>query len=980
MPHDGGRLRGRDRELAALAQEIDAAFAGETRMVLLHGEAGVGKTALMDAVGRTVADRARLLSARNLPLTTRMPRLAVRTLLAQAEQQAGPQAERSPQNGPLPALPIRLDDAVSRLTDAGPVVVSVDDLQWADSETLDALMYLAGGADDRRLAILATIRSGTGRAVDRWRADVLRLTGVRSFEVRPFDRLGMNEFITAVLGAPPHDALVGDVLARTGGNPYHAQLLLDGVAPTALAAPPATTSSARDGDLGAALLQTWSLLPERTRDLTVLLAVHGKPIRPAALTMLDPAWQEAVNDLRPAVATRVLDQDDAGRIWFHHPLIAELLVASIPETELRERHATLAGDIARIVDLDGATSERLVDLADHLDGAGDATGCLAASRRAVEALRGSGPATTSLRLARRCVELDAQVNGDGTDDSSADADADPDDDRQGSGNRRRSDLIADWAAAAVAAGSDADEHAAVVALLAATDPDDRLRRAELMLRRRRLEIELGGELTNLASAREIIALTEHAPGSRAHALALGELAHAEINVADPRCVAHVQEALELATRLGDAEAMSFALADATQLAAASRDPVQTSRLAEQTFAVALPAGCFLAAILAATWQAYSMPGYRAAAECLRTLRLRLARAGAGRRAVAGLACVESASWLTIGETSSVRGALRIVRSEDAPDRIELATRWISARFAALRGRVDEAEAHLQRAEERFPTPPAYAALELCVARGTTSLGAGDPDGALAALLPLIESGSGGIGSEWLVPLAARALADLATAARDDDSPTRAREALALLDGLETRHPEVIRRRMGTSYAGDLAALDALYAAERARARGLDDAFDRWVEAAERCADAELAWEEAYACRRGAERGLIDGGPDRRVAVALLRRGAAIARRTEADGLATELETLARWARVRLRADDGAPGDPGRLAGTSLTGRERELLPYLVDGRTYAEIAELLTISEKTVSSHVSNLLRKTGAANRVDLARMVRAAPTAHEI
>jgi DNA-binding CsgD family transcriptional regulator len=108
---------------------------------------------------------------------------------------------------------------------------------------------------------------------------------------------------------------------------------------------------------------------------------------------------------------------------------------------------------------------------------------------------------------------------------------------------------------------------------------------------------------------------------------------------------------------------------------------------------------------------------------------------------------------------------------------------------------------------------------------------------------------------------------------------------------------------------------------------------------------------------------------------LLRRSATLAHRLEADALLDEIESLALWSRVRLYEetpqDVAWHGDlPGTLSGVALTRRERELLPYIVDGRTYAEIAALLTISEKTVSSHISNLLRKTGAANRVDLARM----------
>ncbi len=58
--------------------------------------------------------------------------------------------------------------------------------------------------------------------------------------------------------------------------------------------------------------------------------------------------------------------------------------------------------------------------------------------------------------------------------------------------------------------------------------------------------------------------------------------------------------------------------------------------------------------------------------------------------------------------------------------------------------------------------------------------------------------------------------------------------------------------------------------------------------------------------------------------------------------------------------------------STLTPREREVLSHLVAGRTYAEIAQALFISEKTVSAHVSNLLRKTGTSSRVEVAELAR--------
>jgi DNA-binding NarL/FixJ family response regulator len=97
---------------------------------------------------------------------------------------------------------------------------------------------------------------------------------------------------------------------------------------------------------------------------------------------------------------------------------------------------------------------------------------------------------------------------------------------------------------------------------------------------------------------------------------------------------------------------------------------------------------------------------------------------------------------------------------------------------------------------------------------------------------------------------------------------------------------------------------------------------------------------------------------------------------EAEPLLSEVEALARSARISL-VHPASPA-PLRSAGGSvlaqLTARENEILGYLVAGHTYREIAEELVISEKTVSVHVSNLLRKTGTSSRVEVSELARQA------
>ena len=116
----------------------------------------------------------------------------------------------------------------------------------------------------------------------------------------------------------------------------------------------------------------------------------------------------------------------------------------------------------------------------------------------------------------------------------------------------------------------------------------------------------------------------------------------------------------------------------------------------------------------------------------------------------------------------------------------------------------------------------------------------------------------------------------------------------------------------------------------------------------------------------------------------LRRGYRLACELCAGSVRRDLEALARSARVSLAA--GPQSAAAAVALPGLTTREHEILGYLVDGSTYAEIANTLVISEKTVSSHVSNLLRKTHTSSRVELAQLAHrvvqniSSPSAREV
>ena len=145
-----------------------------------------------------------------------------------------------------------------------------------------------------------------------------------------------------------------------------------------------------------------------------------------------------------------------------------------------------------------------------------------------------------------------------------------------------------------------------------------------------------------------------------------------------------------------------------------------------------------------------------------------------------------------------------------------------------------------------------------------------------------------------------------------------------------------------------------------------------------CAAAGMDWERQRAAWRLAA-ALVSAGQSRAEAADLLRSVHRFACEQEALPLKSSVEELAGMARISLAEPrrPGAEQAPAAFAG--LTARETEVLGHLVANRTNAEIAKALFISEKTVSVHVSNLLRKTDTASRREVAALARRVGWGHD-
>ncbi len=937
-------LIGRVSEREQLDALLDRAAGGEARTILISGSAGVGKTTLVAAT--TSARDAVVASAACLPLVSvTVPFLAIRRAIGSL-----PPAQRSAVDidalvgGDEAAVPGRVDAWLDDLCVRSPVVLVVEDLHWADQFTLDTLLYVIAGPVQRPLALVLTMRQdelADDHRLQRWLAETRRLPRFGELTVEPFDRVETGDQLATLLGALPHQSLVEDVHRRSGGNPLLTRLLASGLSPDARHV--ATTFPS---NLRSAVLHSWFGLPARTRELVTILAVGSRPMRPAELAAVAGEDADVLRDrLADAVEAGVIETGFDDTFWFRHPLNAEVLGEAVPAATRGRWHARFAEL------LDTGFSEgsggQVGAIAEHRFRAGDLPAAYRWALTAASWHEAEGAHAESLRLRHRAFALHDRVGAAETVD----------------------DLQMLIRRSAANAGMHEAELTAIEAILArASDEREPARVAELLVRRNQLLFSTGRAFMELGDLRRAVRLSASAPDSAEHALAMAELAQAELWHGAEDGIAHARASLPLARAAGDDRALSLALSANAMAQLFGGDAAAGRRFGAEAFDAALRARDWWACMSATFWETNCIdPGTTSAhLTAIAARRMTMAGSGAPHSYIAFLASTEATNWLDVGAWRECAALLRETLASDPGILGDARVRLASARLAAWQGRQREAEQHLARADELFAERTNFLAFEFDAVRAEVLLGAHDPTGAYRAALAGIGADSPPSMCEWLVPLAARALADLAQSARDTgEVPT---VQLSLADDLQATHPRAIRDNVleWPQYTRSYESLNALYAAELARVRADPAEGGLWIAAADGLADGRLAWEEAYACRRGAD-ALLSHGGDRVEGAALLRRGLDLAEELGAAPLLEELRALALRARVPTRHAQASIKEE-QAGAPRVTRREREILALLVSGRTYGEIAAELVISEKTVSSHISNLLAKTSTSNRVELA------------
>ena len=639
------------------------------------------------------------------------------------------------------------------------------------------LAYLIAGFRGQNLALVVTIREEdrpVGHPLHGWLADMRRLPGVSEVMLKRFDPDESTQQIAALLGRPPGEELVADVLARSGGNAYLTELLVRDLQPDARGVPSEPPQALRE-----ALLARWHALSEPARLVTRVLAVGG---RPTTFETLSAVAESAVpaQDLpvlvREAVDAGVVQVVGEQTYWFRHPLLAEVLLATLTARELMPVHAAYADTLGAIAttrpDLAAGLS---ADLAVHHAGAGQYDQAFAFSIRAADFAHDvHASSVEAAQLARACAlweRVGEEVRG-STDGHIA--------------LLLRTSLVGQRAGV-LGSPELLDQAISLVdkqrqPLLASTLLAERGDRAWL---HDPSNTQVRPELF------EAVRLTEPFPDSPERVFALAELVRAELwDVHTPEMPAHiwgqVQEAVEVAQRSGSEPAIAQSLCCRAHYLSSDHRALEALSDAEASYQLAARTGQVDIMGGAAIWQAnalWDLGRVSQFTESMKAASLELFAVGSSQTgsflaALAAEALLETGHWTECRDT--LRDALSSRRVGIAGARV----RHGAARLAARRGEAAIAQQHLDRALELVPINFAgldggEILLELLVCRG-------DSERALELFRPLLaESLSLGVDSDTglLLLWGARAAADVAERARDRRDAEAEQEAIRQLDEL-----------------------------------------------------------------------------------------------------------------------------------------------------------------------------------------------------
>jgi DNA-binding CsgD family transcriptional regulator len=938
-------LVGRKRQLATLRDLVQEATDGRGGLVLLAGEAGVGKSRL---AREALSNRGALFvdamatedgTAPYGPIVVVL-RAAFRERPEAVEGLAGLRphlAALLPEFGPAAdpgdrsTLVEALRAAFTAIAAGGPGLVLLDDLHWADAATIELLPALADLAVRQPLAFVGTYRSDDlprGHPLRRARTELRRAGRLQELVVEPLDRDETRLLAAGVLGGEIGPVLGAALWDRSQGMPFFVEELA-----LALQAGDRVLQTERGLDLATG---TQVPLPETVRD-AVLARVDG--LEPAARSTLEAAAVAGASvelhllvdldeeaGVAGALASGFLLDVGDGRVGFRHALTREALYQGTAWTRRRKLHA-------RLCDLLEAACAQPERVAEHAVHSGDPERAVPFLLAAAERFCALHAYRDSVRVGRQALEF-----WPGADDDPARVDALA---RLG----RCLQLSGEFRQAADAWREVADRRRVY---------GDRI--GEALAQR-----ELATALWYLGRAADAYPLLTASAETFAE---LGDLAEAARSRVDAAACLHalrdraaeaemLRRAQADALKAGEEELRLLALASEGLALAKQRHPAEGLRLAEEALASAL-AGSFAQAAAHAYWATAAILVQSGDAIALgSTLEQAIEYCQATGEETVRQFCVGCLA-LVLWKNGNWDQAVELARGVRAvPD-----PEGTSHGHAALAwGSVESARGHARQARPLIADAMRFlmalglpGGREAAAALGRLDVARGDADAATDHCRRLLADVRGDAGANFVAPLR-WAAAHLASQGLTSETGACA-EALARI-AADYPHVEV------------RAALAATLAECAALAGQLEQATAYFAQGLALYDEIEAPFERAETLVRAAETSIALG--DREVAVLHLVDAHRAARKLGARPLATL--AASRLAELGERIDERigrrAVAD---LRPAGLTRRELEVLRHVALGRTNREIAGKLYLSTRTVDMHVRNALAKLDCRTRTQAA------------
>jgi class 3 adenylate cyclase/tetratricopeptide (TPR) repeat protein len=430
-------LVGRAREQKAIAEALDAASSGGLRALVLEGEAGIGKTRMLEGAAETAAGlddpywslyvsadeelSGPFLLFRSLLTSPRMFAIAKESMaleqLDRAQEAIAGRGSRSEGLSPQEQMLQTFDEvasAVLALTRERPVALLFDDLQWADEDSIQLIRYLVRTLGTGPIFLMITIRpysDSVAGGANKLIADLDRMHVTQVMRLQRLTRLQTGELLEKQLGAPVDDSTLRSLHSRSEGVPFfieefvrayreaEALQLIDGTWTLTRLSGPAVPSSVQslierrlaqlDQDCRE-LLADAGVLGRRFRlgDLAQVLAkVGGKP--PAQ------EWRLAEELDKAVTLGLIIEEPDTTQydFSFSHDQVRAALLDSISKQRRRAIHGAIAEVLAS--QDDGAN---LSILAYHSLKAGDDAKAIEIALRAARAAMGVAAPEESIRL------------------------------------------------------------------------------------------------------------------------------------------------------------------------------------------------------------------------------------------------------------------------------------------------------------------------------------------------------------------------------------------------------------------------------------------------------------------------------------------------------------------------------------------------------------------------------------------------------